>query len=108
MPLTLKTIQPPMKESFVGVVEATFSNSYPSGGETFPAANAGLQTLDFAFPIVVQGDEAKSSEQFIAGAYHSGGKLHLINAKTGKEVEAGKNMEKVKVRVLCFGKARAK
>lgn len=108
MALTVKNIKDPFVPKFISCKEVTFPSSYSSGGEVFTPTSAGLTDFEFVFPVLVHGDEAKSAEQFISGIYYEGEKLHLINAKTGKEVEAAKNTEKVKALVLSFGKARAK
>lgn len=108
MALTTTITKQAFVPQHITVTEATFSNSYPSEGEVFTAATAGLQALDFADVNIIHGDEAKSTEQYISGVYYEKGKLHAVNAKTGKEVEAGKNLEKLKVQVISFGRARAK
>lgn len=106
MSLTTKRLKDPGIIKFVTQVEATFGSSYTSGGEIFTPAMAGLQSIDHAWATIVNGDEAKSTEQFVAGCWYAEGKLHLLDAKTGKEVEATKNTEKVKVQVFCIGKSR--
>ena len=108
MSLTVKSIKPAGIVKFLTVTEVTFASSYTSEGETFTAANAGLGSIDHAWCTIVHGDEAKTSEQFVSECWYEGGKLHLLDAKTGVEVAAGKNMEKVKVQVFAIGRSRSK
>ena len=108
MALTVENVREPFVPKFISCKKVKFPASYTSGGETFKTSDAGFREVEFVFPVLVHGDEAKSSEQFIAGIYYEGEKLHLVSAKTGKEVEAGKNTEKGEALVLCFGRTKSR
>jgi hypothetical protein len=108
MALTVENVREPFVPKFISCKKVKFPASYTSGGEAFTPSTAGFREVEFVFPVLIHGDEAKSSEQFISGIYYEGEKLHLVNAKSGKEVEAGKNTEKVEALVLCFGRTKAK
>lgn len=86
------------------VNEVTFDNSYASEGEPLTASELGLKKVVFALCQPVTGSE-NESEFPIADAYYTPAteKIHLLNAKTGKEVASGKNVEKVKALVIAFG-----
>lgn len=107
MALTVKSLAAPAIANFVTETLVTFDSSYLEGGEAFTPAQAGL--ISFAVdPIcqVVVGTEEATVRAVTC--YYETEKLHLIDSATGKEVASTKNMEKVKVRVWAFGKARAK
>jgi hypothetical protein len=109
MALTVTRQFGPKTFGFYTVTEVACDSSYLAEGESLTAAELGLATADFALCEIIQGDEAKESELFVGVAYYTPAteKLHLINLKTGKEVASTKNMEKVIVRVVAFGKSRA-
>lgn len=97
----------PMGSDLFTVTEAVLDSSYASEGEPLPVKELGLRRLSFPPLCFIQhGDEGKSSEQFAGVAYYSTSteKLHVINLKEGKEVASTKNMEKLKVQIVAFGK----
>lgn len=108
MALTATTKQTAVVPKFLTITEVAFDSSYEAEGEPISAAALGLQSVDYAWTQITHGDEAKTAEQFIAEVYYEGGKLHAINAKTGKEVAGATNLEKLKVLVFALGKARGK
>ncbi len=105
MAATVSSVQSAAHPQFYTVTDVTLDNSYAEGGEEVTAAQLNLASVDFAICNILNGSE---SEEWVSEAYYSAGKVHLISAKTGKEVAKEKDMSKVKVRVLAFGKARAK
>ena len=107
MALTLSTVQPAANTGFYTLTEATFDNSYEEKGEAFTPANAGLASFSHApLCFVINGSEAEANP--VDTAYYKEEKLHLIDGKTAKEMAKEKDMSKVKVLVLAFGKARNK
>lgn len=87
-------------------VEATFPASYTQS-EALSASACGLQEISHVLsPQMVNGTEA--SEKWVGSPYYKGGQLHLNDHKTGKELAAATNTEKVKVVFLALGKGRAK
>jgi hypothetical protein len=84
------------------VTEITLDNSYASGGEALTAAQLGLRHVEAAICSVVHGTE--SATYRAVTAYYKEGKLHLIDSATGKEVESTKDMSKVVVQVVAFGR----
>lgn len=92
------------------VSDVTCDSSYQSEGEPLTAEQLGLASVDYAYCFIKNGDEAKEAELFVGSPTYDPEKavLHLNNLKTGKEVASTKNMEKVVVRVVAYGKARAK
>lgn len=93
---------------FVTETTVTLDNSYAEGGEAVTASQLGLASVDFAICTVVNGTEA--SEKWVSGAWYtpSTAKVHLQDAKTGKELAKEVDASKVKIQVVAFGKARAK
>lgn len=106
MALTLSTLQSASNAGFMTVTEVTFDNNYAEGGEAFTPANAGLSSFTHT-PIctLVNGSE---SEKWVTGAWYASEKLHLLDAKTGKELAKETDVSKVKVLVFAFGKTRSK
>jgi hypothetical protein len=89
---------------YMTVTDVQMDSSYAGGGETLTPSDLGsLRRVTFALCQVRVGPEA---EEYVGEAwYHvASEKLKLNNVKTGKEVEAGKDMSKVNVRVVAFGK----
>lgn len=84
--------------------EITLDSSYALGGEEVTPAQLGLHHVDAAICNIVHGDEAKTAEIFPGVAFYSGGKIHVINLKTGVEVAETKNLEKLVVQVVAFGR----
>lgn len=106
MALTVKSLKEPGVPKFYTVTEVTFDSSYAEGGESFTPANAGLATIDHSFCAITHGSESATLRP--TNCYYESEKLHLIDSATGKEVAGTSNMEKVKVLVFAFGKARTK
>lgn len=105
MAVTTKTVKDTGLLKDFSITEVTFSNSYTSGGETFTPAQANLQSIDHYLAQVVNGSESSTLRP--TSCSYSGGKLHLLDSATGKEVESGKDMSKVVVLFWGFGRARA-
>ncbi|MBS1863021.1 MAG: hypothetical protein JSS68_15070 [Actinobacteria bacterium] len=105
MAATTKTVKDTGLFKDFSITEVTFSNSYTSGGETFTPAQANLQSIDHYLIQMLTGSE--SSTYRPTSASYSEGKIHLLDSATGKEVESGKDMSKVKVLFWAFGKSRA-
>jgi hypothetical protein len=89
---------------FFTVTEVTLDSSYALAGEPISAAQLGLRHVDIAVCSIVHGDEAKSSEIFPGVAFYKEGKIHVVNLKTGVEVAETKNLEKIVVQVVAFGR----
>ena len=106
MALTTKSLKSPGLVRFYSITEVTFSNSYTTGGEAFTAATAGLGSIDHAFGIIIAGSESSTLRPTIIK--YSEEKLLLVDSATGKEMESGKDMSKVKAQIWAFGKSRAK
>lgn len=86
------------------ITEITLDSSYALNGEAVTPGQLGLRIVDIAICNIVSGDEAKSSEIFPGAAFYKGGKIHVINLKTGVEVAETKNLEKLVVQVVAFGR----
>lgn len=86
------------------VTEVTLDSSYALGGEPVTPKQLGLRVLDVAICNIVHGDEVKTAEIFPGVAYYKEGKIHVINLKTGVEVAETKNLEKLVVQVIAFGR----
>lgn len=107
MSVTVSTVQRPTLPTFYTVTDVTLDSSYAEGGEPVTAVQLGLAVVDHAWCNIKNGPE---SEEWVAGAWFTASdmKVHLQNAKTGKELAKEKDMSKVVVRVFAFGKARSK
>lgn len=84
------------------ITKVTFDNSYEAGGEPLAAAKLGLKTVKSAICVLIHGSEAEgvgSSAWYDAAA----GKIHLQNAKTGKEVAGAVDCSHVVVEVHAKG-----
>jgi hypothetical protein len=105
---TVTNTIPPTSFQFYSVSEWVGDSSYASGGETVTFAGLGMASVDFAVCEIVAGSESSTLRP--ANAYYTPAteKLHLIDSATGKEMEATKDMSKVKVQIVAFGKTRAK
>jgi hypothetical protein len=86
--------------------EVTFDSSYASEGEPITPAELGLASVDFTDCEIINGSESSTLRP--TNCFHKEEKLHLIDSATGKEVEATKDMSKVKVRVTAVGESRAR
>jgi hypothetical protein len=108
MALTVTTLSGPTSvgNRFETRSEATCDNSYASGGEPLTPAELGLSEVDASNCDVVAGSESSTLRP--TNAFYKEEKLHLIDSATGKEMEATKDMSKVKVIVTAFGKTRAR
>lgn len=86
------------------VTSVTFDSSYAEGGEPLTAAQLGLTKVDFAMCNLTNGTEA--SEKWVMAPFYtpSTSKIHLQDAKTGKELAKEVNCEKVTVTVVAFGR----
>lgn len=103
MALTVTNVQPSrVPGSEVRTVnDVLFDSSYASGGEPLTPAELGLKSVTYATCEIIAGSESSTLRP--TNAYYEGEKLHLIDSATGKEVEATKDMSKVKVRVVASG-----
>lgn len=86
------------------ITEITFDSSYAEGGEALTAKQLGLRIVEATVCNVIHGSE--STELLAIAAFYtpSTSKIHLIDVKTGKEVASTKDMSKVVVQVLAFGR----
>lgn len=109
MAVSVSTVKSPFVPKFISVTDVTCSSSYTSGGEPLTAEQLGIGAgmVEFAMCNLKVDSE---SEEYVSSAFYDPAAqlLHLIDAKTGKEVVSTKNMEKVVVRVLTFGRSRAR
>ena len=86
------------------VKKVVFDNSYQEGGESLTKAELGLNVIEDASVEILNGSENESEFPVSSGYYTiSDEKLHLLNAKTSKEVASTKNVEKVVAKVTAFG-----
>lgn len=108
MALTVSTVSEPRNVGFYTVTTATYDSSYLEGGESLTFAELGLASVDFAICSILNGSEEATVRATDAYYTPSTEKLHLTDNATGKEVASTKNMEKVKVQVVAFGKSRSK
>jgi hypothetical protein len=81
----------------------TMDNSYAEGGEPLTKPQLGLTEVHSARAEIIAGSESSTLRPTNASYVPSEEKLHLIDSATGKEVEATKDMSKVKVRVTARG-----
>jgi hypothetical protein len=85
----------------VGYATFTFTNSYTNGGDAITAKQFGLRRIDVAECWVLKGTE--SAVLRVTSAWYEGGKLHLLDSATGKEVVAASDVSKVTVLVKAIG-----
>jgi hypothetical protein len=88
----------------VTVTTVTFDNSYLEGGEPLTAKELGLRTVNYAICTMTNGSEeatVRAGDPYYTPATS---KIHLIDNATGKEVASTKDMSKVVVQVVAFGK----
>jgi hypothetical protein len=93
-----------MGSDYYSITNVTLDSSYASEGEALTAKDLGLRRITFAICNVTAGSESATLRP--ANAYYTPAteKLHLIDSATGKEMEATKDMSKVTVQVIAFGK----
>lgn len=89
---------------YYSIKEVTLDASYAEGGESLTARELGLRRVVFAQCEVQHGTESSTIRAVSAYYTPSTAKIHLIDSATGKEVEATKDLSKVVVRVVAFGK----
>lgn len=108
MAVTSASVLTARNTGFFTVTDVTLDSSYAEGGEPLTAAELGMASVDFATCSVKNGSESEAVP--IMGPWYDPAKalLHLNDAKTQKELAKEKDVSKVVVRVLAFGKARAK
>jgi hypothetical protein len=94
----------PMGSDYYTITNVTCDNSYESEGEKVAPREFGLRRVTFAICTVINGTESATVRAVTAFYTPSTEKLHLIDSATGKEVEATKDMSKVVVQVVAFGK----
>jgi len=85
------------------VSNVTLDNSYAEGGESLTAKELGLTSVDFAICTIKNGTEAEATPVCSAWYETSKALLHVINAKTQKEVAGAADLSKVIVHVIAFG-----
>jgi hypothetical protein len=92
-----------MGSDYYSITQVTLDNSYAEGGETVSARELGLRRVIWATCDVLAGSE---SEEWLAFATYtpSTEKVHLFSSKTGKELVKEKDLSKVVVQVVAFGK----
>lgn len=85
------------------IVQVTFDNSYPTGGEVLTAQEIGLKRITFAQCQILNGSE--SAEKRVTNAVYdiTNEKLKLIDSATGKELANTADASKVVVQVVAFG-----
>lgn len=99
----VQTPRPP-GDLFYSVKEVTLDSSYASEGEPLTAKELGLRRVVYAICEVLHGTESSTVRAVTAYYIPSTEKIHLIDSATGKEVEATKDLSKVVVQVIAFGK----
>jgi len=91
----------------LAITNVTFDNSYASGGEPCTAGELGLRRVVFADCNIIAGSESATLRPtncyYTPATSSEAGKLHLIDSATGKEMEATKDMSKLKVEVQAWG-----
>jgi hypothetical protein len=86
------------------VKKVVCDNSYLEGGEPLTRSELGLNVLEDVSVEILSGSENEAEFPVSSGWYTiSDEKLHLLNAKTSKEVASTKNVEKVVAKVTAFG-----
>lgn len=108
MALTVTQNVAPSSFGFYTVSTVTGDSSYLSEGEPLLFAELGLASVDFAICEVIAGTESATIRAVTAYYTPATEKLHYIDSATGKEVESTKDLSKVKVQIVAFGKTRAK
>jgi len=108
MAATVSSVLTARNSGFLSVTDVTLDSSYAEGGEPLTAEQLGLASVDYAVCTIKNGSEAEAVP--IMGPWYDQAKslLHLNDAKTQKELVKEKDVSKVVIRVLAFGKARAK
>lgn len=103
MALTLTRVGRPRKNGNKKEIDwdITWDSSYASGGEEVTARELGMRRVDDVNAKFLSGSESATLRP--TNCYYSGGKFHLIDSATGKEMEATKDMSKVKTRVTVIG-----
>lgn len=100
---TKQTGRPPGDDDYT-VTDYTAPESTTEGGEAVTPANLGLTTVKHAECHVIHGSE--SAELQIGAAHYDEEEelLELIDLKTGKIVAKEKDLSKVVVRIIAYGK----
>lgn len=93
---------------FFTVTDVTLDSSFQENGESLTAAQLGLAKVDHASCTVKNGSEAEATA--VGSAWYDPTKelLVLNDYKTQKTLAKEKDVSKVVVRVIAFGKTRAK
>lgn len=86
------------------ITEVTADSSYEEGGEALTAAQLGLNIVESADCLVVNGSEAEANPVDNAWYTQATSKIHLEDGKTSKEMAGTKDMSKVKVLVTARGR----
>jgi hypothetical protein len=85
------------------VVEVTFDNSYPTGGEVLTAKEIGLRRITLAECFILSGTESAVLRVGNAVYDKTTEKLKLIDNATGKELANASDASKVVVQVVAYG-----
>jgi hypothetical protein len=108
MAVSVSSVKAASNTGFYTVTDVTLDNSYAEGGESLTAVQLGLAAVDYATCIVKNGSEAEATA---VGSviYDSTKELLVVNDyKTQKALAGAKDTSKVVVRVVAFGRQRAK
>lgn len=108
MAVSVSSVTAPRNTGFYTVTDVTLDNSYQENGESLTAAQLGLAAVDFAQCTVKNGSEAEATA--VGPCYYDPTKELLVvnDYKSQKPLAKEKDLSKVVVRVLAFGKARAR
>lgn len=108
MAVSIVGSNPPRNVGFYTSTIVKLDNSYLEGGEPLSAAQLGLAVVDEAICFPTNGSEAEATAVGEIRYSTSAEKLIVMDYKTQKEMAKEKDLSKVLVRVVAFGKARAK
>jgi hypothetical protein len=89
------------------VTEVTLDTEYAAGGEPVTAAELGLSRFEWGFCLPLTGTESETIELGFLSLVRKSDVAAVIEAyswKTGKVVATGKDLSKVKVLVIAYGK----
>lgn len=108
MAVTVSSVRTARNTGFYTVTDVTLDSKYLEGGEPLTAEQLGLAAVDDAFASIKNGSESEAVP--VMGPWYDKDKslLRINDAKTQKELASEKDVSKVVVRVLAFGKARSK
>jgi hypothetical protein len=108
MAVSVSSVKAAANTGFYTVTDVTLDNSYAEGGEPLTPAQLGLQSVDYATCLVKNGSEAEATAVGSCWYDMTNSKLVVNDYKTQKALAKEKDVSKVVIRVMAYGRQRAK